>query len=317
MTQQQSERRRQAGVFILVSSLCAAFLAGCVEGTGGDGMTSVAPSASATAVPSTLLKEMFVDLRTGETAPLPAGIAGGYSYRVSPDSSRIAFESCCGEFFVANIDGSGAHRVTPDRLDAQGASWSPDGSMLVFQGRKGPGAIGNLFIVDVRAGTLRRITDFQPRQSGWWFLWPSFSADGRSVLFHLPRRHWGPTLWDLWSVPVSGGRPVIIRRNAGMGQYSPNGKTIAYLPSLDPRTATGDSLWLMDRTGETRKVVEDRDIWWPRWSPDGTRIAYAAESYEIHVIDVATGRIRTVVDGGVAEWFDDHTLIVGPGGDHS
>jgi len=62
MTQQQSERRRQAGVFILVSSLCAAFLAGCVEGTGGDGMTSVAPSASATAVPSTLLKEMFVEI---------------------------------------------------------------------------------------------------------------------------------------------------------------------------------------------------------------------------------------------------------------
>jgi Tol biopolymer transport system component len=210
-----------------------------------------------------------------------------------------------------------ARQVTPDRLDAQGASWSPDGSKLVFQGRHALGGIGNLFVVDASTGSLRRITDLHPRQSGWWFLWPSFSADGRSVLFHLPRRHWGPTVWDLWSVPGFGGRPVIIRRNAGMGQYSPNGKTVAYLPSLDPRNATGDSLWLMDRTGETRKVVEDRDIWWPRWSPDGMRVAYAAESYEIHVIDVATGRIRTVVDGGVAEWFDDHTLIVGPGGGHS
>jgi TolB protein len=259
-----------------------------------------------------------VDVRTGAITALPEGIDGGYSYRRSPDGSMLAFESCCGTLLVGNIDGTGIRQVTPDRFEAIGAAWSPDGSSLVFQGRDDR-EVGNLFVVDVASGAMERITDLRPLSKGWWFLWPSFAPGGETILFHRPRRRVAPSgqVWDLWSVPVSGGEPTIVRRDAGLGQYSPDGRTIAYLPSLNAHHATASSIWLMDATGgDARKLAEDRGIWWPRWSPDGTRIAYATSDEEIHVVAVSTGRIRKVGDGGVAEWFDDGTLIVGPGGDH-
>ena len=315
--QWRGARRWSAGAFLLVGAVLAALATGCGSTAGPTPPPEPRPSAILGPFTPGVFDHAFVDVRTGSVTPMPHGIEGGYSYRRSPDGSMFAFESCCGEFFVASIDGSGLRQITPHRLDAQGAAWSPDGSSLVFQGRRGGDRIGDLFVVDVATGSLRRVTDLEPRRSGWWFMWPSFSPDGRSILFHLPRRHPDPTTWDLWSVPLTGGRSTIVRRDVGMGQYSPNGRTIAYLPSLDPRNATGGSIRLMDMTGESRMLVEDRGIWWPRWSPDGTRIAYAAENHEIHVVDVATGRVRTVGDGGVAEWFDDHTLIVGPGGEHS
>ena len=48
------------------------------------------------------------------------------------------------------------------------------------------------------------------------------------------------------------------------------------------------------------------------WSPDGTRIASSGGG-EIHVVDVATGESSHVADGNMAEWLDDHTLVVSTG----
>jgi Tol biopolymer transport system component len=310
------ELRRKAGVFALVVVLMAAFVGAFARVGGSEGPAGTAASQTP-APPSTLLKHAFVDVRNGALTPLPEAIDGGYSYRVSPDGSMFAFEACCGKLALVNMAGTGGLQITPDRLNVQGAAWSPDGSKLVFQGRRDGREAGNLFVVRVATGAVKRITDLEPMVNGWWFLWPSFAPDGDTILFHRPRREVAASgqVWDLWSVPVSGGEPTLVRRDAALGQYSPDGRSIAYLPSPNPADAIGRSLWLMDATGgDPRELIEDRGIWWPRWSPDGTRIAYSTTDDEIHVVDVATGQIRKVADGGVAEWFDDHTLIVGPGG---
>ena len=265
----------------------------------------------------------FVDLRTGEIIPVPDNIAGEFpyrtipAYRVSPDGTKLAFGPCCSSpspTFVANVDGTGVRRVSPGGMETAGASWSPDSSMLVFQGRDGSNT-GNLFVVDVTTEEVRQITDLELGSTPWWFTWPSFTPDGRTILFHLPRRHVGTNehVWDLWSVPVSGGEPVRVRRNAGFGTYSPDGHTIAYLSPLSPANATGAGLWLVDAAGgEPRVLVEGKGIWWPSWSPDGSRIAYAVGTDDIYVVEVATGESTRVSEGATAEWFDDHTLIIAP-----
>src|SRR5262245_55898434 len=101
--------------------------------------------------------------------------------------------------------------------------------MLVYQSRDGAAGRGNLFAQDMKTGEARQITHLRPLARGWWFMWPSFTPDGSTILFHRPRAHVGPSgqVWDLWSVPVTGGgEPVLVRRNAAFGRYSPDGGTL-------------------------------------------------------------------------------------------
>jgi Tol biopolymer transport system component len=48
---------------------------------------------------------------------------------------------------------------------------------------------------------------------------------------------------------------------------------------------------------------------WPRWSPDGTGIAYSNGS-AVYLVDVATGETTKVAHGGQPEWLDANTLII-------
>jgi hypothetical protein len=259
----------------------------------------------------------FVDLQTGAVTPLPQSILGGSLYFTSPDRTMFVYSYCCSSpnpVFVANVDGTGVRQITPDGIDGFGARWSPDGSMLVYQQRNGATyEIGNLFVVDVTTGVATRVTNLDPAEYGWWFLSPSFSPDGETIVFHLPR---GPnddvrTRWDLWSVPVAGGEPTLVVRDASMGVYGPDGETLAYLDA--PRGYWSSTrLMVADADGsDPRVLVEGDQIEIPRWSPDGTRIAYT-DADGIHVVHVSTGETSLVAEGGTSDWFGDDTLVVVP-----
>lgn len=267
----------------------------------------------------------MVDLRTGEITPLPASIAAsGSYYAVSPDHTTVAYNACCaqpGPVRVANLDGTQVRQVTAKGWDAYAAQWSPDGSKLVYQQRHASTEkLGNLFVLDVRTGQRTQITNFDQTKSwDWWFTFPSFSSDGRWILFQLPRGDNTNPIWDLWTVPVTGGQQNLLRRNAGWGGFSPDHKWLAYLSPVDAQSFTGGSLRIMTfdggrpyalQEGGARALVRNGGLSWPRWSQDGTRIAYSAGG-SIYVLNVATGSATRVAEGGNAGWFDDHTLIVG------
>ncbi|MBI2237621.1 MAG: PD40 domain-containing protein [Actinobacteria bacterium] len=256
-----------------------------------------------------------IDLNTGEMTPLPESLTGGWSYPVSPDGAMFAYSLFpSAGLYVADVDGAGVHEVPTGVPEPQGPSWSPDGSLLVYQGiyPESRPIDRDLYVVDLATDEVRQITDIKPQTLWWWYL-PSFAPDGETILFHMPRRSDTGTRWDLWSVPVAGGEPTLVRRDAAMGVYAPDGRTLAYLDA--PRSEDGggwsSSLWLVDADGSDPRLLVDGDFEFLRWSPDGTRIAYAGDG-EIHVVDVATGESTHVADGGTAEWFDDDTLVVTP-----
>jgi Tol biopolymer transport system component len=257
----------------------------------------------------------MVDLRTGSMHVLPESILGGTIYFASPDQTMFAYNPCCtrpNPAFVANVDGSGVREITQDGTDGFGVRWSPDGSTLVYQGRNAAThEIGNLFVVDLASGETTQITNLDPATYGWWYLAPTFTPDGESIVFHVPRGPDDDTRWDLWSVPVAGGEPALLVRDASQAAYAPDGGTIAYLDS--PRGYWASSrLMIADVVGGDPRVLVERDqIDVPRWSPDGTRIVFA-EGEGIYVVDVATGQTSLVAEGGSADWFDDDTLIVAP-----
>jgi TolB protein len=78
--------------------------------------------------------------------PFPRGIRGSHP-AWSPDGRRVAFTSyrdrngrqcgrdyCrwLGELYVMNADGTGLRRLTRNRLDDRGATWSPDGRWIAY-----------------------------------------------------------------------------------------------------------------------------------------------------------------------------------------
>ena len=122
-------------------------------------------------------------------------------------------------------------------------------------------------------------------------------------------------------MPVSGGKPKLVLRDASFPVPFPDGKRIAYVPGARrfslPSIAIADSHGSRPRT----LVKPDESIWWPSVSPDGSKIAYSVNASDalalvsggtIHVVEVSTGATTAVARGTTAEWLDDDTLIISP-----
>jgi Tol biopolymer transport system component len=242
---------------------------------------------------------------------------GTYAYYdVSSDGQRVAFHTChsfaCSgsdKLFVANVDGSDLRELRlPGHLNGYGPVWSSDGTRLVYQARAGGTThVGSLVVLDVAGGMSTEVVHF-PYEMSWWFLFPSFSPDGHTVIFQLSRDEAPGS--DVWSVPATGGEPTLLLRNAAFPAYLPNGKHLAFVEPSDG--LDGPSIQIADAHGDRRTLVEAQaQIRWPTVSPDGTRIAYW-EGGSIRVVDVSTGKVDTVARGASAEWLDDHTLLVAP-----
>ena len=265
-----------------------------------------------------------VDVNTGSITPVPGSIAtSGSFYVVSPDQTKVAYNPCCNwetPVRMANLDGTQVHNVSAAGSYGVGEQWSPDGSAVVYQQRDGSGGsmeLGNLFVQNLATGQRTRVTNLDHKQWGWWFTFPSFSPDGKSILYQRPNGHMmnnGNRSWDLWSAPVTGGKPTLVQRNAAWGSYSPDGRRLAYLSPLKEGDFTGSGLWIKNVQGGTpRALIRGGGLQWVRWSPDGTRIAYVDGS-AIYAVDAATGTTKQVVrHAGQPEWLNNHTLIVGTG----
>jgi TolB protein len=119
----------------------------------------------------------------------------------SPDGARLAFGCTLGavlpsrvgdfEICVVNMDGSGLRRITDAPGISAAGGWSADGKRIVFassrdQDPQGVSPCGDLFTVAADGSQLARLTDGPARDCQ-----PSWSPDGRHILFSSDRAHPG------------------------------------------------------------------------------------------------------------------------------
>jgi Tol biopolymer transport system component len=325
--QRKANRNKKVGAFAAVAAIGLVAVACTPETRGEDAATRASEAqTSAQESPRNRLRShrrpFFLDLQTGEKTPLPENLVGGYRYAGSPDGTRLAYGTCCSAadvLTVANIDGTDARTLAPKGLNIYGYHWSPDSTKVVYQLRDGgdddglTGDVGNLFVHDLSSGRRTQLTDLKLSRAFWWYLSPSFSPDGRNVIFHLPRSKSETTEWDAWSVPVTGGEPTLILRNAAFPMYFADGKEIAFVEPTSSDFA-GHSIGIAraDAQGSRRTLVEaNGPIWLPAMSPEGTGIAHNT-GHSIYVVDVSTGESSKVEGGETVEWLDDDMLIVNP-----
>jgi Tol biopolymer transport system component len=313
--QRRSGRNKKIGAFAVAAAIGLVAVVLIVVNRPRTETTTPGGDGSPRRVPQ-IFTASLVELQTGTVTSLPESIRGAALYSASPDRTMFVYSWCCSSpnpVFVANADGTGVRPLTPQGVDGFGARWSPDGSTVVYQRRDGATQeIGNLVAVDIGSGETTQITHLEPRSHGWWFMAPTFGPDGQTIVFHLPRgREGADSRWDVWSVPVAGGEPTLLVPDAGMGVYSPDGRSLAYLDA--PRGVwTSSRLMVAGADGsEPRLLVQGNEIDFPQWSPDGTRIAYR-DTDGIHVVDVATGETSLVSTGDIADWVDEDTLVIVP-----
>jgi Tol biopolymer transport system component len=315
-------RNRKVGALALVAVLVAvaAFL---VMRTFGDQRSSVPASPHPSVVPSAGAEFTLVDVATGQLTG--TGIVPGASeVDASPDGTKITYGGLGGVVYVANADGSNPEAF--DRTEAPGGAtaprWSPDGTKIVYQGLGLAGRFGNLYILDVSSGRVEQITHLKPVSAslyyGLYYMAPTFSEDGSSVLFTMPTLvpsggDGRQPRWDTWSVPASGGELALVLRNASFADAEPRGDRIAFteLRAIDGEPTNGD-LYVARSDGSGARKLVDGNIMQPRWSPDGSQIAYSDTGRSgLFVLDVATGETRRILDHDEwPEWVDEDTMIV-------
>ncbi len=127
-------------------------------------------------------------------------------------SSDVAPSFCSSRVFVAAADGStGAVQVGDPDLAARTAAWSPDGSMIAFNGggdaEKGTG----LYLMDADGTDVRRLDTVSG--TGWAFLRLDWSPDGKSIAATAGMETWR-TCGS--SRPTAAGRRWSRRRRPGV-----------------------------------------------------------------------------------------------------
>jgi Tol biopolymer transport system component len=138
---------------------------------------------------------------------------------------------------------------------------------------------------------------------------PRWSPDGTRIAFKSNR---GGNTHDIYVMDANGGNPVRVTDHPAHDHdpaWMPDGQSLIFNSERDSR---GDlyRVWLRDRRVErlTHNFV-GRAIM-PHVSPDGRSVAFAAQTlarlqfweFQVHVLDLATGRTRALDNSGGACW---------------
>ena len=120
---------------------------------------------------------------------------------------------------------------------------------------------------------------------------PRISPDGRRVVYEETRTNWDANAFetDLWLADVATGERrqlTVAAKSATAAAWSPDGRSIAFLsdrPGVLPKSPAGKrQVWVMPAEGgEAQQATRmENGVEGFEWSPDGRRMALAAEAPE-------------------------------------
>jgi len=263
-----------------------------------------------------------IDVKTGARRMLTEGDALQPQY--SPNKQRIAYWSRPDkagqreEIWTISAEGGEAVRITSGSSIDLNPVWSPDGKYLYFSSSRG----GSMNIWRVAMNEKSGATTGEPEAvttigAASSALQLSFSRDGHRLAYIAQEdiRNLRKVTFD----PLAGktdGEPQWITRGSlqlWFPDASPDGEWLAACSRGQQR-----HVYIIRPDGsELRDLTEDnfRNDGWPRWSPDGKRIAFTSRrtgDYEVWVINRDGSGLRQVSEskgGHYSPWSADGSTI--------
>ena len=255
---------------------------------------------------------------------------------------------------LAASKGTGPLQLTSGEDSASAPAFSPDGKAIAFLSKRGKDKLAQIWLLDRRGGEARKLTDVKGDIAG--FRWSpdaktlvlmisdpapeppkddeerplpvvvddvKFKEDG--VGFLTASSHTHLALFDV-ATKVETRLTVSDSFDVGAAEWSPDGKTIAYITShaLDPAAPATQWLTVMDaKAGAAPRVVAKLPSASGQtliWSADGTKITHLIgnepklnQYNQPHLAEtaIASGQTRMIVS--TADSYVQHPVVLGGG----